>query len=97
MGSITTLTSCPVAQVDKPTAVRVDSSIKNCRISIRGSAQHGTVLDLSQSGLNTDNGKGNEFDIHWVGAATKVLYPGGGTKFNLAPGTVVKVNGVVQQ
>jgi hypothetical protein len=81
----------------KATAVRVEGDLFNTKVDIRGAAQSGTILDLSASNLNKQNGGNNEFHIDWTGAAKKVIYPGGGTQYNLAPGTRVWVNGVLQK
>ena len=80
------------------TASRVLEPITGSTIEINGGGgKGGTVLDLSASGLDKTNGLGNRFVIRWGGGATLVIYPGGGTKFNLAPGTDVTINGVVQK
>src|SRR5574343_482749 len=78
------------------TVVKLDTAAIGTTIDIRGSGDSGTVLDLSASGLDTANGGGNKFVVNWSGSATKVLYPGGGTAFNLAPGTEVVINGELQ-
>jgi hypothetical protein len=81
----------------KATAVRVEAGVFNTKIDIRGSAQTGTVLDLSASNLNSPGNGNNEFRIDWIGAANTVVYPGGGTQYNLAPGTRIWLNGVLQK
>lgn len=55
----------------------------------------GTALDLSQSGLNSSNGKGNVFKV-WTEHSANIIYPGGGTTYNLAAGNEVWLNGVKQ-
>ncbi len=79
------------------TFVRVASPITTCKLDITCGGNGGTVLDLSASGLDKTNGLGNEITIRCAGTATPVLYPGGGTKFNLAPGSEVTINGVQQR
>lgn len=79
-----------------PTLVSVPTTVTGCTVTIEGSGDGGTVLDLSASGLDTTNGGGNRFVVHWSGTATKVKYPGGGTAFNLAPGTEVVINDEIQ-
>jgi hypothetical protein len=81
----------------KATAVRVEGDLLNCEINIRGAAQSGTILDLSASNLDKRSNGNNVFHIDWYGAANKVIYPGGSTKYNLAPGTTLWVNGVLQK
>lgn len=79
-----------------PTLVRVVEPVTGCTLDITGGGSGGTVLDLSASGLDKKNGLGNDFNLKWGGAATRVIYPGGGTKFNLATGTQLTVDGVLQ-
>lgn len=80
----------------KATFVRCEGHIAGTTLDIRGSGDGGTALDLSATDLNNVAGDGNEFKIHWGGTAARVIYPGGGTKFNLAPGTQLWIDGVLQ-
>ncbi len=64
--------------------------------SFAGAGDGGTVFDLSASGLDRVDGLGNEFKIKWSGSAKRVIYPGGGTTYNLAPGTQLWVDGRLQ-
>ncbi len=66
-------------------------------VCIRGYLGAGVALDLSESGLDKANGQGNHFDIKCNGGGTPIIFPGGGTKYNLAPGTLVWLNGVLQK
>lgn len=69
------------------TTVEINCSVENT----------GTILDLSDSGLDAAVGAGNVFDIRGsFAAATVVRYPGGGTTFNLPAGNLVLINGVDQ-
>ena len=77
------------------TFVRVAEAITGTTIELRGAGDGGTVLDLSASGLDRVDGKGNEFKIKWSGTAKRVVYPGGGT-YNLAPGTQLWIDGRLQ-
>lgn len=80
------------------TFVRVAGPITGCEIKLRGHGGGGeAVLDLRDSQLDKVNGQGNDIDIKWApGTTPAVLYPGGSKKYNLAPGTQLKVNGVLQ-
>jgi hypothetical protein len=80
----------------KATFVRVAGSATGCKIEIRGHGDGGTALDLSASQLDRVNGLGNEFKVFWAGKAARVIYPGGGTTYNLAPGTQLWIDGVLQ-
>ena len=78
--------------------VDVEEAITGCTIYIdwRGSA--GTVLDLTNSSLDSVDGLGNNIVVHTHGTpTTKVKFPGGGTTFNLHSGTTLTVDGVLQQ
>lgn len=89
------------------TCVRVPAPVTGCTVEITGNGDSGTVLDLSASGLDRIQGQGNEFKIKWDGTrnpagqemspAKRVIYPGGDTKFNLAPGTEVEIDGVSER
>ncbi len=78
------------------TFVRVADAVTGCTVELRGSGDGGTVLDLSASGLDHVNGLGNEFKIKWGGTAKRVIYPGGGSIYNLAPGTQLWIDGRLQ-
>lgn len=76
--------------------VKATAAVTGSRIEITGAGAGGTVLDLSDSTLDKTRGNGNVFRItwdDWKGTTTLVKYPGGGTKYNLAPGTEVYING----
>jgi hypothetical protein len=80
-----------------PTLVRVAEPVTLCTVEIYGGGDGGTVLDLSASGLDRINGQGNEFKVKWGGSGTRrVVYPSGGTTYNLAPGTQVWIDGQLQ-
>jgi hypothetical protein len=66
-------------------------------VRIRGYLGAGVALDLSESGLDKANGQGNQFDVKCNGLGTPIIYPGGGKKYNLAPGNLVWLNGVLQK
>ena len=78
------------------TFVRVAEVITGSTVELRGAGDGGIVLDLSASGLDRVDGKGNEFKIKWSGTAKRVIYPGGGTTYNLAPGTQLWIDGRLQ-
>lgn len=78
------------------TFVRVAEAVTGSTVEVRGAGEGGTVLDLSASGLDRVNGQGNEFKIKWGGTAKRVIYPGGGTIYNLAPGTQLWIDGRLQ-
>ena len=80
----------------RATFIRVAGSVTGSSVEIRGSGDGGTVLDMSASGLDKVNGRGNEFKLKWGGSATRVIYPGGGTEYNLAPGTQLWIDGELQ-
>ena len=80
----------------KATFIRVAEAITATTIEVRGSGNEGTVLDLSKTGRDTVDGLGNEFKIRWSGTAERVIYPGGGAKYNLAPGTQLWIDGKLQ-
>jgi hypothetical protein len=73
--------------------VRAAETITGCTIEITGHGNGGTVLDLSATKLDQVDGRGNRFVINWDGSATPVVYPGGGTTYNLAAGTELTING----
>jgi hypothetical protein len=84
------------------TAIRVAEAVKQCTIECDGGGRGGVLLDLSQSGLDKTPGEGNLFRVRvpaWTinNGLKPVVYPGGGTVFNLKPGTEVWVNGVLQK
>jgi hypothetical protein len=84
--------------VASPTLVSMPSHQIGCKVKITGQGSGGTVLDLRGSDLNTLSGDGNVFDITWLGNDfTPVIYPDGGTDFNLADGTEIWINGVKQK
>jgi hypothetical protein len=76
--------------------VRVAEAITGSTVELRGAGDGGTVLDLSASGLDRVVGLGNEFKIKWSGTAKRVIYPGGGGIYNLAPGTQLWIDGRLQ-
>jgi hypothetical protein len=78
------------------TFVRVAEAITGSTVELRGAGDGGTVLDLSASGLDRIDGQGNEFNIKWSGSAKRVIYPGGGTIYNLARGNQLWIDGVLQ-
>ncbi len=80
----------------KATFIRVEGTVTGSTVEIRGTGDGGTVLDLSASDLNKVDGAGNEFKIKWGGSATRVIYPGGGNHYNLAPGTQLWIDGQLQ-
>lgn len=80
----------------KATYVRVEGTVTGSTVEIRGTGDGGTVLDLSASDLNKVEGGGNEFKIKWGGTANRVIYPGGGSHYNLAPGTQLWIDGQLQ-
>ncbi len=80
----------------KATFVRVEGTVTGSTVEIRGTGDGGTVLDLSASNLNKVDGAGNEFKIKWGGSANRVIYPGGGNVYNLAPGTQLWIDGQLQ-
>ena len=79
------------------TFVSIRSAVTGDDVHIKGKGDGGVVLDLSASGLDKANGCGNHFTIDWAGTSTPVIYPGGGTTFNLSPGTELEINGQVQR
>jgi hypothetical protein len=78
------------------TFVRVAEGVTGCTVELRGWGDGGTVLDLAASGLDRVNGQGNEFKVKWSGTAKRVIYPGGGATYNLAPGTQLWIDGRLQ-
>jgi hypothetical protein len=80
----------------KATYVRLAGGTTASTIQIRGHGEGGVALDLSASKLNEINGLGNEFKVWWNGSAARVIYPGGGSTYNLAPGTQLWIDGVLQ-
>lgn len=80
--------------------LKASGPITGSSVEIVGAGAGGCVLDLADSKLDTTNGRGNLFRItwdDWKGAATLVRYPGGGTKYNLAGGNELYINGVKQK
>ncbi|HEX4416101.1 MAG TPA: hypothetical protein VH107_20890 [Lacipirellulaceae bacterium] len=80
----------------KATFIRVEGAVTGSTVEVRGTGDGGTVLDLSASELNKVEGGGNEFKIKWGGTSTRVIYPGGGNHYNLAPGTQLWIDGQLQ-
>lgn len=78
------------------TFVRVAEAVTGSTVELRGAGDGGTVLDLSASNLDRVDGQGNEFKIKWSGTAKRVIYPGGGTSYNLATGTQLWIDGRLQ-
>ena len=78
------------------TFVRVAEAVTGSTVELRGGGDGGTVLDLSASNLDRVDGQGNEFKIKWSGNAKRVIYPGGGTIYNLAVGTQLWIDGRLQ-
>jgi hypothetical protein len=78
------------------TFVRVAEAVTGSTVELRGVGDGGTVLDLSASNLDRVDGRGNEFKIKWSGTAKRVVYPGGGAIYNLAPGTQLWIDGQLQ-
>lgn len=78
------------------TFIRVAEAVTGSTVEIRGAGDGGTVLDLSESKLDRVNGAGNEFKVKWSGNATRVIYPGGGKTYNLAPATQLWIDGELQ-
>jgi hypothetical protein len=78
------------------TFVRVAEGITGSTVELRGAGDGGTVLDLSASNLDHVDGLGNEFKIKWSGNAKRVIYPGGGSNYNLAPGNQLWIDGRLQ-
>jgi hypothetical protein len=78
------------------TFVRVAEAITGSTVELRGAGDGGTVLDLATSNLDHVDGKGNEFKIKWSGTAKRVIYPGGGAIYNLAPGNQLWIDGHLQ-
>ncbi len=81
-------------------AVKVAEAVKQTQIECSGGGTGGTMLDLSESALDKWSGNGNVFRVYppsWGGASVPVVYPGGGTKFKLAAGTEVWIDGVLQK
>jgi hypothetical protein len=76
--------------------VRAAETITGCTIEITGHGNGGAVLDLSATKLDQVDGRGNRFVINWDESATPVIYPGGGTTYNLAAGTEITINGRLQ-
>ena len=76
------------------TAAKVVGELVGCRIELVGWGDVGNVaLDLSEAKL----GVGNAIEVRFSGGATRVIYPGGGSKYNLPLGNQLTVDGVVQQ
>lgn len=84
-------------QPSDATFVRVDEAVTGCTVELRGAGDNGAVLDFSNSKLDQVDGKGNEFKIKWSGSAKRVIYPGGGDKYNLAAGTHLWIDGRLQK
>jgi hypothetical protein len=78
------------------TFVRVAEAITGSTVELRGAGDGGSVLDLSASNLDRVDGQGNEFKIKWSGTAKRVIYPGGGAIYNLAPGNQLWIDGRLQ-
>ena len=76
--------------------ISVKEAVTSTDITIKGNGDGGTALDLTNSNLNNVVGKGNLFQVFWDGTAAPVVYPGGGTSYNLAAGTELRVNGQLQ-
>lgn len=79
------------------TYIKAAANFFGFEIIVRGAGDGGVaVVDLSSTTLNSVDGLGNHIHIFWTGTAPKVLYPGGGTTFNLHSGSTVDINGVNQ-
>lgn len=74
-----------------------DSLPTKIDVRVRGFLGAGVALDLSESGLDKAGGQGNKFDVKCNGNGTPVIYPGGGTKYNLAEGNTVLIDDEVQK
>lgn len=78
-----------------------DYQCNRLNLNIEGYAAAGTLLDLSDSALNSSSTIGetycNVFKIKtWGGSSNVVLYPGGETTYNLASGNKLYINEVLQ-
>lgn len=75
------------------TAVKVLPCV-GCALELRvmDYGEGGIALDLSASGLDKSDGKGNVFRV-WMADKMKIIYPGGGNEYNLAPGSELWING----
>ncbi len=75
------------------TAVKVLPCV-GCTLDLRvmDYGEGGIALDLSASGLDKSDGRGNVFRV-WMADKMKIIYPGGGERYNLAPGSELWING----
>jgi hypothetical protein len=85
------------------TVVKVTAPIYQSTMIVRGTDNYGTLLDLSESGLDTAFGQGNRIEI-WGALAsggTLIKYPGypstnPDNAYNLAAGTELYIDNVLQ-